>query len=230
MKQEFDIHKYREIEEIYIEKLKYINHCIREAEKISVRQTINELKFIRLQIYEYCSLSMILVPQNIPTNRKGITIPDAAILNYVNEKINYYSEFEKININVINKPDTGNNKKEKTFESLFFKPQLAIEVKRILKENEYLNDSGQWISSGKLKRIALPYYVLKDEVNEFGFIRSGEPAKQLKTWCKEFGVITSYDKGSEPSLKGLLNRPGWEPEKKKDYIEFLRLFEPLKEK
>jgi hypothetical protein len=112
MKQEFNIHNYRGIEETYIEKLKYINHCIREAEKISVRQTINELKFIRLQIREYCSLKVYLIPQNIPTGEKRITVPDSAILNYVNEKINYYSELEKININVINKPDN------KTFPAL----------------------------------------------------------------------------------------------------------------
>ena len=138
-----------------------------------------------------------------------------------------YIAFLQSKINKSSKEETPRN--PLTFESLFFKPQLAIEVKRILKENEYLNDSGQWISSGKLKRIALPYYVLKDEVNEFGLIRSGEPAKQLRIWCKEFGIITSYKKGSEPSLKNLLNRPKYDPEKKKDYIEFLVLFKSLKE-
>lgn len=107
MKQEFNIHNYRGIEETYNQKLIYINGCIWRAEKISVRQTINELKFIRLQIREYCSLEVYLIPQNIPTGRKGINITDAAILNYVNEQINYYSELEKININVINKPDTN---------------------------------------------------------------------------------------------------------------------------
>ena len=106
---------------------------------------------------------------------------------------------------------------------------MAKEVTRILKENDYLNDSGQWISSGNKKRIALPYYVLKDEVNGFGIIKSDNTSKQLKIWCKEFGIITSYKKGSEPSLKNLLNRPEYEPEKKKDYIEFLVLFKSLKE-
>lgn len=138
-----------------------------------------------------------------------------------------YIGFLQSKINKSPKEETPRN--PLTFESLFFQPQMAIKVKRILKENDYLNDSGQWITSGKKKRIALPYYVLKDEVNDFFLIRSGEPAKQLRIWCKEFGIDTSYDKGADPSLKNLLNRPKYEPEKKIDYIEFLSLFKSLKE-
>lgn len=105
MKQEFDIHSYREIGENYTKKLIYVNGCICKAHIISIRQAINELKFIRVQIREYCSLSVIMLPQNIPTGEKRLTLSDAAIHNYINEKINYYSELENININVINKPD-----------------------------------------------------------------------------------------------------------------------------
>jgi len=123
----------------------------------------------------------------------------------------------------------NDNKKFPSFESLFSDPQMAKEVKRILKENGYLDDAYRWISSGKLKRIALPYYILKDEVNEFGIISSGDEPKQLKIWCKEFGYTASYDKGAELSLKNLLNRPKYDPEEKPDYIEFLTLLEPLKE-
>lgn len=137
-----------------------------------------------------------------------------------------YIGFLQSKINKSPKEETPLN--HLTFESLFFQPQMAIEVNRILKENDYLNDSGQWISSGKKKRIALPYYVLKDEVNEFGVIRSGTESKQLIIWCKEFGINTSYDKGAELSLKNLLNRPEYNKENQKDYIEFLSLFKPLK--
>jgi DNA-dependent RNA polymerase auxiliary subunit epsilon len=126
------------------------------------------------------------------------------------------------------KTDVREKKELESFDSLFLNPQIAKDVKRILKENDYINDSGQWISSGKLKRIVLPYYVLKDEVNEFGIIRSGSESKQLKIWCKEFGINASYDKGAEQSLKNLLKRPEYDREKKKDYIEFFTLLESLK--
>lgn len=148
MKHEFDIHKYRKIEEIYNQKLIYINGCIWRADKISVRQTINELKFIRLQIREYCSLEIYLIPQNIPTGEKRIRVTDAQILNYVNEKINYYSELEKININVINKPDN------KTFPALpdcFIDKDYFSELlkKPVISDHFTIQENGSYKWHGK---------------------------------------------------------------------------------
>jgi hypothetical protein len=157
MKQEFDVFYYRQLEETYNEKLKYVNQCIWKVEKISIKQTISELKFIRLQIREYCSLSQVLIPQNIPTGKKGLTVTDASIYNYVINKINYYSELEKINI----KPIIEGNKKEVTFENLFKDPDIAKRVKGIFERMGYtLNGKWQGLSGFKGELLSA-YYVLK---------------------------------------------------------------------
>lgn len=98
MKKYFDIHHYRELGEDYNKKLIYINGCLFEARKCSIRNAINELKYISLQVKEYCVITEIRLPDNIPSGRKMLRQCDAAIINYVSERIEYFSGLDELSV------------------------------------------------------------------------------------------------------------------------------------
>lgn len=127
MKKQFDIHHYREIGDDYNKKLIYINGCLFEARKCSIRNAINELKYISLQVKEYCVITEIRLPDNIPSGRKMLRQCDAAIIDYVNERIEYFSGLDELSI-------IENKKPNKDLPSL---PECFIDSTLL---NELLND------------------------------------------------------------------------------------------
>lgn len=135
-------------------------------------------------------------------------------------KVTRYLKFLEDQKRRISKP--AKTIKKLTFEDLFFEQETAGKIDRIFEENGYTKD-GQWIDSGKKKRIATAFYVLKDEYPEINVIRSGNPTSQLRVFCKHFGIITT-----ENTLRNLLERPKYEHTEKPDYIEFMNLFNELK--
>lgn len=152
----------------------------------------------------------------------GVALSEFKILQEV--RIKRYLAFLEDQKRRISKP--VKTQKERTFEGLFFKKETAEKIDRIFKENEYTKD-GNWIDSGKMKRIATAFYVLKDPDPEINVIRPGKDTSQLRVFCKHYGIIAK-DKGGDVTIKNLLTRPQYDTTKKSDYLEFVKLFNELK--
>lgn len=164
----------------------------------------NEALYIEDQIYKLTEFPLQLHPPRIQV------------------KVNWYLKFlvEQKKVN------TRSQRKEPTFKDLFFNPSDADKVDKILEDNEYTK-GGKWIDQGAKKRIALPFYVLKDPYPEINLIRPGNDTSQLKLWCVHYGLNVQY-KGGDVTLKNLRTRPAYLVTEKPDYIEFVELFKGLK--
>lgn len=141
-------------------------------------------------------------------------------------KIRRYLQFLEDHKKRISNP--GKLRKKLTFKDLFINLDTAGKVDRIFEENGYTKE-GIWIDSGKKKRIAIAFYVLKDPDPEINVIKIGNKTSQLRIFCNHYGIDVA-DKGGDVTIKNLLKRPEYEITEKPDYKEFMKLFNVLKEK
>ena len=196
MKHEFDIWSYKKAGDEYNDKLIYVNQCIRRANQKTIRNVINELRFIRLQIREFCTMDQVFWPQNIPTGRKGISVNDAAILNFINEQINYYTELDSIGDQVIKKttdeilpslPDCFNDKEY--FWQLIQNPRIA-DYYTILDNGSY-----NWIANKDLLAGLAVTLLRKDKLSPV--IKTNQDLARV--FCPFFNV--KYNEKEEKSFQ-----------------------------
>lgn len=140
-------------------------------------------------------------------------------------KIRRYLQFLKDRKKRISKP--GKLRKELTFKDLFINKETAEKIDRIFEGNGYTKDR-IWVDSGKKKRIAIAFFVLKDPDPDINVIKMGNKTSQLRIFCNHYGIDVAY-KGGDVTIKNLLKRPEYEITEKPDYIEFMKLFYELKE-
>jgi hypothetical protein len=161
-------------------------------------------------------------------------------INSFDEKVNYWQStisrglFDLRRANFVEnllrpKPVGKNNRTPSinlTFEKLFRKEELAQDVKIILETHGYTKNNN-WVDTGNKNIIGAAFFALKEREHDFCIIKTGKPTPQLKTFCKEFGIIAYSE--NEPigdvSIKNLLAAKNISA-----IDEFKRIFSPLKKK
>ncbi len=185
----------------------------------TVREDPNEIKFINDEINKEKKAFETL------KNHEAYKPP--LKLEIIEKRVDEYLKLLVIKLKYLGQSKTR-KKKTLTYMDIFLLEGYAKQVKEILEQNDYTKN-GKWIAEGSNKKLATAYFVLKDDNNGICAIKHGSKAPQLIAFYKEFGLEVK-EKGGYTTIRNVTKRPEFEVEKKSDYIEFTKLFQPLKSK